>query len=835
MKTLEHPAPSRRAVLRGAGDFALGFLLVGRVGPARASVSPFPQPGDAAAAAADGTPAFAPNGFIRIDRTGPVRLVIPNVEMGQGIYTAEAALIAEELDLGLDQVVLEHAPPNNELYATALLGEQATGGSTSSRANWLLLRKAGAVARAMLVGAAAQKWNVEATALTVERGVAHHAASGRSAAYGELAEAAAQQPVPTQVNLKSPADFRLLGKPLRRLDTPQKVDGAMQFGIDIRVPGMMVACIAACPTNGGRVASVDDAAARAITGVKDVVRLEDGIAVIGEHFWAAKSGVDALKIVWDRGPNANFSTSRLFSELEQTSRSGKPILARQVGDVKQSGKAIEAIYQLPMLAHPPMEPLNAVAHVRPDACEIWVGTQVPVRAQTIAAKVTGLPPDKIIVHNQYLGGGFGRRLEEDSVGLAVRVAKTVDYPVKVIWTREQDIQHDVPRPAYYDHIAAIVNADGMPVAWTDRVTGASVLRRWAPKAVRADGFDSDTTEGADNPPYDLPNLKAEWVPFEMPKDLPVGWWRGVGPTHNLFKVESFIDELAHAAGKDPVAYRRALLQKNPRVLALLDLVAEKSAWDSPRAARIGRGIAIGSVFGSHVCVMVEVEVSPERAVMMRRAVAAIDCGFVINPNTVEAQIQGGLVFGWTGALYSRLTYEQGAVQQNNFNDYRMMRINETPPIEVHIIKSSAEVGGIGEVGTAIAAPALGNASSPRPVSGSASCQFWPRWRPHDHQPPRTLAQSRRHRCRSGHSDHRCRRRLAPGGSRSRGVGGGCTVDAGTGRARPIPGPSRGLYGLSHDAGRRAVYRRPGVRAAVRHDLFEQHHARPGNRHRHLER
>jgi isoquinoline 1-oxidoreductase beta subunit len=703
------PAPSRRAVLRGTGGFALGFLLAGRVGPAVASVSPFPAPDNAAAAAADGHPEFAPNAFIRIDRTGPVRLVMPNVEMGQGIYTSEAALIAEELDLDLDQVTLEHAPPNNELYATALLGEQATGGSTSSRANWLLLRQAGAVARAMLVGAAAQKWTVDAATLSVERGVVHHAASGRSAAYGELAEAAAQQPVPTKVTLKSPKDFRLLGKPLRRLDTPQKVDGAMPFGIDIRVPGMMTACVVACPTNGGRVASVDDAAARAIPGVKDVIRLDDGVAVTGEHFWAAKSGADALRIVWDRGPNADFSTAVLFSQLEQTSRTGKPIVARQVGDLNQPGKTIEAIYQLPMLAHAPMEPLNAVVHVRPDACEIWVGTQVPVRVQNIAAKVTGLPTDKVIVHNQYLGGGFGRRLEEDSVGQAVRVAKAVDYPVKLIWTREQDIQHDIPRPAYYDHIAAIVNTDGMPVAWTDRVTGASVLRRWAPQAVRADGFDPDTTEGADEPPYDLPNLQAEWVPFEMPKGLPIGWWRGVGPTHNLFKVESFIDELAHAAGKDPVVYRRALLQKNPRVLALLDLVADKSAWDSPRPTRVGRGIALGSVFGSHVCVMVEIEVSPEREVHLRRSVAAIDCGFVINPNTVEAQIQGGLIFGWTGALYSQLTYEQGAVQQNNFNDYRMMRINETPPIEVHIVKSSADVGGIGEVGTAIAAPALGNA------------------------------------------------------------------------------------------------------------------------------
>jgi isoquinoline 1-oxidoreductase subunit beta len=700
---------TRRAVLQTGGGFALAFVLFRRSGRAWASMSPRAQPGEAAAAAADGHPAFAPNAFIRIDRTGPVRLVMPNTEMGQGIYTAETMLIAEELDIGLDQVVLEHSPANNALYATPLLGEQVTGGSTSIRSNWRLLREVGAVGRSMLVAAAAQLWTVDPAACTVERGTVLHVPSGRTASYGDLAEAAARQPVPTKVTLKDPKVFRLIGKPLRRLDTPGKVDGTTQFGIDVRVPGMLIATAVTCPVIGGRVRSVNDAAARAVPGVRDIVRLEGSVAVIGEHFWAAKTGADALDVTWEPGPDAGFSTQRMRAAMQQASQTGKSVVARQVGDLGQSGGQIEAVYELPMLAHAQMEPLNAVVHVRPDACEIWTGTQVPPRVVTAATAITGLPDEQIILHNQYLGGGFGRRLETDCVELAIRIARQVPYPVKLVLTREHDIQHDIPRPAYHDRVTATVDGYGFPVAWTDRITGASVARRWAPASLRADGLDRDTTEGADEPPYDLPNLKVEWVPFDLPAALPVGWWRGVGETHNLFTVEGFIDELAHAAGKDPVAYRRVLLQSNPRVLGVLDLAAAKFGWGAPLGPRIGRGVAVGSPFGSHVCAMVEVEVTLQGEVRIRRTVAAVDCGLVINPNTVEAQIQGGLVFGWTSALYGQLTYEGGAAQQSNFNDYRMMRINETPPIEVHIVGSSVDPGGIGEVGTAIAAPALVNA------------------------------------------------------------------------------------------------------------------------------
>ncbi|MGC1303198.1 MAG: xanthine dehydrogenase family protein molybdopterin-binding subunit, partial [Caulobacteraceae bacterium] len=701
--------PSRRNLLLAGGGFTLAFTLM-RGGRAEAIISARPQSSDAAAAAADGHPAFAPNAFIRIDRTGPIRLVMPSVEMGQGIYTGASTLIAEELDVGLDQLSLEHAPPNAQLYASPVLQQQATGGSTSIRGDWKVMREAGAVARVMLVGAAAQTWGVDPASCTVERGVVHHAASGRSASYGDLAQAAARQPVPPKVTLKDPKDFKLIGKPLRRLDTAGKVDGSVVYGIDATAPGMKIAAYVPCPVYGGKLKSVDDSRARAIPGVREVVRLENGVGVIGDHFWAAKTGAEALQVEWDLGPLADFSTAGLLKAMDDTSLNGKALVARQAGDLDHGGHRIEAIYQSPFLAHAPMEPMNALVHVRPDACEIWVGTQVPTRVVDVAAKITGLPKDKIIVHNHYLGGGFGRRLDADSVVPAVSIAKAVGYPVKMIWTRENDIQHDIPRPYYYDRISAVLDGDGLPIVWTDRVTSDSVARRWAPVILRKDGFDSDTTEGAAETPYALKNVKVEWAPHHLPGDMPVAWWRGVGPTHNLFKVESFIDECAHAAGKDPVAYRRALLHDNPRALGVLNLAAEKMGWGaSPTGERVGRGIALGAPFGSYVCTALEIEVSPQGEIRLRRSVTAIDCGIAINPNTIEAQIQGGLVFGWTAALYSQITHQNGVVQQSNFHDYRMMRMNETPRFEVHIVPSGETPGGMGEVGTAIAAPVLGNA------------------------------------------------------------------------------------------------------------------------------
>jgi isoquinoline 1-oxidoreductase beta subunit len=700
----------RRALGTAGTGLAIAFLWAGSTGSARAMINARRQPADAAAAVTDGNATFAPNSLIRIDTDGAVRLVMPAVEMGQSIYTGMSMMLAEELGVGMDQIKVEHSPASEALYGMPLLGGQVTGGSTSTRSTWQILREAGAVARTLLVSAAAAQWHVDPASCTVARGVVSHAESGRSLGFGALARAASALPMPGEVTLKDPKDFILIGKPLRRVDAADKVKGATVFGIDTRVPGMKIATAKACPTFGGKLVSVDDKKARTIPGVIDVIRLDNAVAVIGEHFWAAKQGLEALEIQWDLGVNANLTTSELYDALAETSRSGKSIVGRQEGEKPANGKAIEAIYQLPMLAHAPMEPLNTTVWVTADKCEIWVGTQVPTRVVTAAAKITGLSEDKILVHNQYLGGGFGRRLETDSVEQAVAIAKQVSYPVKLIWTREEDIRHDVVRPMYYDRISAVVDADGRPVWFGDHITSGTVMGRWAPMGMRKDGLDPDAVECAAETPYDIANVKVEWSRHDMPEGLIVGWWRGVGPTHNLFVVESFIDELAHAAGKDALEFRRSLLQKNPRSLALLNLAAEKIGWGAqPLPARVGRGIAVGEAFGSRVCAILETEVSAQGEVRMRRAVVALDCGIGINASSIEAQVQGGLLFGLSAALYSNITLKNGAVEQSNFHDYRNLRINETPIVEVHRIENGQPPGGLGEVGTAIAAPALANA------------------------------------------------------------------------------------------------------------------------------
>jgi CO/xanthine dehydrogenase Mo-binding subunit len=698
---------SRRSALQ-AGGLALAFTWVG-AGKAFAAISPRQQPADAAAALADGSPAFAPNAFVRIDADGAVRLVMPMAEMGQAIYTGSAMLLAEELGVELDQVRVEHSPPNEALYGMPLLGGQITGGSTSTRGTYGVLREAGAVARTLLVSAAAEQWKVDPASCTVARGMVSHAPSGRQLGFGALAGAAAKLPMPAKVTLKEPKDFKLIGQPLRRVDSPGKVNGTTQFGIDVRLPGMKVATVRACPTLGGVLASVDDKAARAILGVIDVLRIKDAVAVVGEHFWAAKRGLDALNIQWTPGRNAALTTQQLRSALANALAKDKAIVGKETGK-RPEGTLVQATYDLPMLAHATMEPLNTTVHVRPDQCEIWVGTQVPTRCVSAAAKIAGIAEDKVVLHNQYLGGGFGRRLETDSVEQAVAFAKQVPYPLKVVWTREEDIRHDIVRPMYHDDISAVVDGDGQILWFGDRIAGGTVLGRWAPAFMGKDGMDSDLIECVAEPCYDLPNLKVEWVRHDMPAGLNVGWWRGVGPTHNLFVMESFIDELAQRAKKDPVAYRRAMLKKNPRTLAVLDLAASKIGWGAGTLpARVGRGVAVGDAFGSRVCAIVEAEVTPQGEVRMRRAVVALDCGIAVNAGSIEAQIQGGLLFGLSAALFSEITLREGAIEQSNFHDYRMLRINEAPPVEVHTVKSGEAPGGLGEVGTAIAAPALANA------------------------------------------------------------------------------------------------------------------------------
>jgi isoquinoline 1-oxidoreductase beta subunit len=689
---------SRRGVL--TGGLASGFLLAFHL-PVRAVNEPTQPPDDT-------NGKFAPNAFIRIDNAGKTTLVMPQVEMGQGVYTAVAMILAEELDADFAQVTLEHAPPNDKLYGNPTFGLQVTGNSNSIRAFWKPLRNAGAGARAMLVQAAAQQWQVEPASCTTSNGQVMHADSGRKLSYGELAAAASRQTPPKEVALKDPKDFVLIGKPLKRFDTPDKANGKAIYGIDAMLPGMKFATVALSPVFGGKIGKVDDSAAKKIPGVQKVVVLDDMVAVVGDHMWAAKKGLDALVIDWDEGPNARIGSKDIWENLRAASEKDGAV-AKSEGDIAKglaTGDKLEAAYELPFLAHATMEPLNATVHLKPDSCEIWTGTQIMTRVQSEAAKAAGLPVEKVIVNQHLIGGGFGRRLEPDMVVAAVRIAKQVDGPVKVVWTREEDIQHDVYRPIYRDTIAATLS-DGKIFGWKYRVTGSAVIARWLPPAFQK-GIDIDAIDSAVDMPYDIPNFHVEYVRAEPPA-VPTGFWRGVGPNNNVFAIECFMDELARKAGKDPIDFRRSMLGKNPRLLAALNLVAEKSNWGQPLPARVGRGVSVQPSFGSFIATVVEAEIDEQGEVRLRRVISAVDTGIAVNPNTIMAQLEGGLIFGLTAALYGEITIDKGRVQQSNFHDYRMLRIDQVPKIEVHVIKSGEAPGGIGETGVTAGPPALRNA------------------------------------------------------------------------------------------------------------------------------
>ena len=690
-----------------------GFLKVwAAIGGGLAVNLTMPQVLRPAWAAAPDSLSFAPNAFIRIDRVGAVTLVMPMVEMGQGVYTALSMLLAEELEVDLAQVRLQHAPANDALYANAILHIQTTGLSSSVRAFWTPLRRAGATARLLLVSAAAKKWRVDPGTCHARHGVVYDAADARHLGYGELVDAAAvlPPPPPDSVPLKQPKDFILIGTPAKRLDSQDKIKGKAQFGIDVKVPAMKFAAIAISPAFGGKVASVNEAAALEVTGVQQVVRIDNAVAVVANHTWAAKKGLKAAQVQWDDGPNAAVTTAAILRQLEEQSKQAGAV-ARNQGDAHKAlagaAQRFDVVYQLPFLAHGAMEPMNCTVHLRNDRCDIWVGTQAPTLTQTLVAELTGLPKDAIEIHNQLLGGGFGRRLEADGTLLAVRIAQHVEGPVKVIWSREEDVQHDMYRPAYYDQLSAGLDASGKPVAWVHRVAGSSVVARYVPPLFR-NGLDFDAVEGAAEPPYDLPNIYVDYVRVEPP-GIPTAFWRGVGVVKNVFIVESLIDDLAAAVKQDPVTYRKALLAHNPRALGVLNLATERAGWGQPLPPRYGRGVSLQSAFGGYMSQVAEVEVAKDGTVTVHRIVCAVDCGIVVNPDTIAAQVEGGSLFGLTAALYGAITLKAGRVEQSNFHDYRPMRMNEVPVIETHIVKSLEAPGGFGEAPCACVTPAVTNA------------------------------------------------------------------------------------------------------------------------------
>ena len=696
---MEHTVNAGRREFLKAGTAVAGGLLIG-----------FYLPGAERLARAEGAPAggFKPNAWLRIGNDDSVTILVDKSEMGQGVMTALPMLIAEELEADWRKIRVENAPAD-KAYTNPQLGMQATGGSTSVRSSWERLRKAGATAREMLVTAAAQDWGVKEETCRAESGAVLHPGSGRKLRYGELADKAAALPVPEDAILKDPREFKVIGKSMPRLDTPAKVSGNAEFGMDVKVPGMLTALVARCPVFGGKLAGFDAAKAKAIKGVRHVLPIESGVAVVADNFWAAQQGRNALGIAWDEGPRRDLNSEGIRKDFVELA--AKPgATAKAQGDAVQAmqsaAKTIEAVYEVPYLAHATMEPMNCTAHVRKDGCDVWVPTQGQTMAQMTAAKITGLPPAKVSIHTTFLGGGFGRRAEQDFVAEAVQLSKLLEAPVKVVWTREDDMRHDFYRPATYNRLRAAFDPRGEPVAWSHRIVGPSIMSRVFPNVVK-DGIDGTSVEGAANLPYDIPNLFVDYVMHDP--GVPVGFWRSVGSSQNAFVTECFIDELAASANKDPYLFRQALLHNAPRHKAVLDLAAAKAGWGKPAPRGRARGIAVHQCFGSFVAQVAEVSLSKQGEVRVHRVVCAIDCGQVVNPDIVHAQMESAIVFGLTAALGGEITIKAGRVQQGNFNDYPLLRLTQMPRIEVHILPSQEHPGGVGEPGTPPIAPAVANA------------------------------------------------------------------------------------------------------------------------------
>jgi isoquinoline 1-oxidoreductase subunit beta len=696
--------PARRAFLKQASLAASGLVIAFHV-PVRGGRV---RAADVPAAAPKPLPPV--NAFLRIAPDGAVTVQLAHSEMGQGIWTALPMLIAEELDADWTRMRVEHAPAA-PVYAHTAMGAQLTGGSTSTWSEFDRYRQVGAAARALLVQAAATRLGVPAGSLRTGNGAV--IAGERRLPYGELAEAASLLPMPASVTLKDPAEWRIIGRPTRRLDTPEKIDGSAIFGIDVRMEGLLTAVVARSPTFGGRVKSWDGAPALAVPGVRKVVQVPSGIAVVADHFWAAQQGREALRIEWDTA-GAPADTPAMVEEYRRLAR-GPGKVAVESGDLATAfaagGRVVEAEYLLPYLAHAPMEPLNCTVRIGADRCDVWTGTQMQTMEQLTAARITGLKPEQVAIHTTFLGGGFGRRAtpSSDWVSEAVHVAKAAGAPVKTVWTREDDVRGGYYRPMFLHRARIALGADGLPVAWDHVLVGQSILVGSPFEAmIPANGVDPASVEGTADSPYLKAARNHRVQLHDARSPVPVLWWRSVGHSHSAFAMESLVDELARAAGAGPLEYRRRLLAGHPRHLGVLELAAARSGWGTPLPAGRARGIAVHESFGSVVAQVAEVSIADGRP-RVHRVTCAVDCGIAVNPLTIEAQMESGIAYGLGAALHGAITFRDGRVVQSNFDDYEVLRLPEMPKVEVHIVPSRERPGGIGEPGTPPIAPAVGNA------------------------------------------------------------------------------------------------------------------------------
>ena len=694
---------TRRAFLKTSAALG-GGLVLGCYVPGFAASRELEEKGDSGAV-------FAPNVWLKIGLDDTVTVISSSMELGQGSMTGMPMLVAEDLDVDWKNVKVQWAEADPAYGNPLRNGRQETVASISVRGYWQPLREAGAAARAMLVTAAAQSWKVPESNCSTEKGEVVDKASGRRMRYGALVEKASTLPVPKKVVLKNPKDFRILGQPLQRLDIPAKVNGSAVYGMDVHVPNMLIAKVARCPVFGGSVASFNADKAKAIPGVHDVVQISSGVAVVAESYQAATQGLQVLQVKWNEGPKAGLNSEDIRKSFVASSELTGAV-ARNDGDAAKAlqgaAKRIEAVYEMPYLAHATMEPQNCTADVRKDGCDVWVSTQSQTGAQEAAVAVTGLPTTAVKIHPQFIGGAFGRRGESDFVTEAVETSKAVGRPVKVIWTREDDIQHDFYRPATYVRFWGAVNESGMPTAWMQRIVQPSILMRFDPHALDATGgVDKRAVDGSKELPYTIPNVRIEYVRNDP--GVPLGFWRSVGDSISGFIVEAFFDELAQAAGKDPYELRRDLLKNSPRQRAVLDLAADKAGWGKPLPKGHARGISAHACYDSFAAEVAEVSVAADGQVRVHRVVCAVDCGWAVNVESLRAQMEGGIVYGLTAALKGEITLKNGRVQQSHFVNYPMLRMREMPQIEVYVVPSTETPGGGGEPSTPPIASAVVNA------------------------------------------------------------------------------------------------------------------------------